>query len=161
MLTRIDGKPFNRCMENGRIGTQPFGNWRRITSAAKYFENAPLALEYSRRSGKTHCGEHGGTHSPRTGHPIMHSLHLTAALVIFHRAARMAPGNRKSVGHSLIIQTKQFARSGSSNKNTDDSLGVVAAPHHFGQQASANSPANFIPSGHRCEETFSIHRLFL
>src|SRR6266850_5857636 len=133
-------------MENGRIGTQPFDNWRCITNAAKYFENAALALEYSRWSGKAHCGEHGGSHSTRTGHPVMHSLHLTAALVVFHRAARMTTGNRKSMGHSLIVQTKQFSRSSSGNKNADNSLGVVPAPHHFGQQTSSNSPANFIPS---------------
>src|SRR5438094_2495144 len=161
MLTRIDGEPFNRRMENGRIGTQPFGHWRRITDAAKYLKNAALALEYSRWSGKAHCGEHGGSHSTRTAHPIMHSLHLTATLVVFHRAARMTPGNRKSMGHFLIVQTKQLSSSGSSNKNTDNSLGVIAAPHHLGQQSSANSPANFVASGHRCEETFSIHRLFL
>src|SRR6267142_4133661 len=113
MLTCIDGKPFNRRMENGRIRTQPFGNWRCITNAAKYFENAALALEYSRWSGKAHCGEHGGSHSTRTGHPVMHSLHLTAALVVFHRAARMTPGNRKSVGHFPIAETKQFPGGGS------------------------------------------------
>src|SRR5258705_1246864 len=156
MLTRIDWKPFNRRMENSRIGTESFGNWPRITNAAKYFKNPSLALEYGRRSGKTHCREHGGTHSPRTSHPIVHSLHFAAALVIFHRAARMTPGNRKSVGHFLIVETKQFPGSGSGDKNTDNSLGVIAAPHHFGQQSSANSPANFVPSRHRCEETFSI-----
>src|SRR6266550_4576460 len=80
MLARIDGKPFNRGMENGRVGTQPFGHWRRVTNAAKYFENASLSLEYGRRSGKADCGEHGGTHSPRTGHSIVDSLYLTATL---------------------------------------------------------------------------------
>src|SRR6476659_7922488 len=103
MLTRIDGKPFNRRMENGRIGTQTFGNWRRITNAAKYFKDAPFALEYGRRSGKPHCREHGRTLSPLPSHPIVHSLHFAAALVVFHRAARMTSGNRKSVGHFLIV----------------------------------------------------------
>src|SRR5258707_11542592 len=121
MLTCIKGNCFNSRMEYGRIRTRPFGNCVRITSDAKYFENAPLSLEYCRRSGKAHCGEHGGTHSPRTGHSIVHSLHLTAALVIFHRAARMTTGNRKSVGHFLIVETKQFSRSGGGNKNTHNS----------------------------------------